>query len=380
MPTLRLTGNYFDGVQARAQHVALSVDPHGVVTVSPSTSPSPSTETLTCHVREISISPRLGNTPRHLRFANGALFETGQNDIVDALLEQFPAASDAPDHDRVQAWVHTLERNAWAVCASVAGLVLMVLWFAVYGAPLLARVIAFRLPAEVTTYISRDGLQWLDKSFLQPSTLDAARQQALQDVFAGLLPEDREGLEYRLVFRSSKRIGPNAFALPDATILMTDELVNLAENDGQIAVVLLHEIGHVKNRHMLRQVIQQSGLAALLVTITGDIHGASSMVLALPGVLMQAQYSQAMESEADTYALEHLQQHGLSPSLFAQIMRRLEAWHAHPAADRQPPSTQPDDARQDEGEQASVWQYLSTHPATAERIRRFEQAQEAAPH
>lgn len=354
MSALQLTGNYFDGVQARAQQAVLSIDAQGTITIS-----SSSSNIFSCPVREISISPRLGNTPRHLRFANGALFETGQNDLVDALLEQFSTAGDAPHHDPVQAWAHTLERNVWAVCASVAGLVLIAIWFAVYGAPLLARVIAFHVPAEATTYISRDGLQWLDKSFLQPSALDAAHQQALQNIFADLLPDDREGLQYRLVFRRGKSIGPNAFALPDATVLVTDELVNLAENDGQIAVVLLHEIGHVKNRHLLRQLIQQSGLAVLLVTITGDIHGASSMVLALPGVLMQAQYSQAMESEADTYALEHLQQHGLSPLLFAQIMRRMEAWH------------------QDAADEPSVWQYLSTHPATSERVKRFEQAQAA---
>jgi Zn-dependent protease with chaperone function len=371
MSILHLTGHYFDGVQARAQQSDLSVDTNGIVTLSP-------VSQAACHVRELVISPRLGNTPRQLRFANGALFETKQNDLVDALLAQFPVVTDTPDHDRLQAWVDTVERNAWVVSASVVALVLMVVWFAVYGAPLLARVIAFRLPPEVTTYIGRDGLQWLDKSFLKPTELDAAHQQKLQNLFVDLLPDDREGLHYQLIFRGGKRIGPNAFALPDATILMTDELVKLSDNDGQIAVVLLHEIGHVKNRHLLRQIIQQTGLAALLVTITGDIHGASSMVLALPGVLMQAQYSQAMEWEADTYALEHLQQHSLSPLLFAQIMRRLEAWHPDNLAEKQAPPTHPDADQQDENAEASVWQYLSSHPATAERIRRFEQAQEAA--
>ena len=374
MESISIQGIFFDGVTARATPAVLTVDADGMVSVSPSLQ-------APCGLRDISVSASLGNTPRHLRFANGALFETQQHAAVNALLRQF-AGMDSPAHDRVQAIAHVLERNWLAVLASLAGLVLFAVWFAIYGAPLLARHVAFRLPAEVSTYIGRDGLQWLDRSVLQASTVDEAQQRQLQTLFETLLPEDREGMHYRLVFRSGKSIGPNAFALPDATVLITDDLVKLADNHDQLAVVLLHEIGHVKNRHMLRQLLQQSGLAALLVAITGDVHGASSMVVALPGVLMQAQYSQQMEWEADTYALDHLQQHRLSPLLFAQIMRRMESWKPEKQCgdvDSDQEAGAGDDAKVNktpsEKTHVTTWQYLSSHPATADRIKRFEDAQ-----
>lgn len=360
---MKIHGNWFDGRRAKSQPVVLHVTSTGDLSLEPPLLP-------VCRLQDVNISARLGSTPRYINFVDGSLFETADNDQVDLLLRRFAVAGgvDLPRHDRIQQWVHQLESHWLAVLVSLVALSLLSIWFAIYGAPLAAREIAMRLPPKVSTYIGRDTLVLLDQGFVQPSELDAVRQQQLQAVFAGLLPEDQEGLQYRLLFRGGGKVGANAFALPDATIVMTDELVKLAEQDEQLAVIFLHEIGHVKGRHLLRQVIQQTGLAALLVTITGDISGASGIVLALPGVLMQAQYSQAMEYEADTYALEHLALHDLSPLAFAQIMRRMEAAQLI----KEPPAEESTDTADD-----SLWQYFSSHPATADRISRFEKV--AAP-
>ena len=51
---------------------------------------------------------------------------------------------------------------------------------------------------------------------------------------------------YTLVFRKSDAIGANAMALPSGTIVVTDGLVTLAEDDREILGVLAHEAGHVR--------------------------------------------------------------------------------------------------------------------------------------
>ena len=71
---------------------------------------------------------------------------------------------------------------------------------------------------------------------------------------------------------------------------------------------MAHEVGHVIHRHGLRTLIQKSSLAVLLVLVTGDVSTSSSIITALPAILIEAGYSQTMEREADTYALEYLQQ------------------------------------------------------------------------
>ena len=107
-------------------------------------------------------------------------------------------------------------------------------------------------------------------------------------------------------------------------IVVTDELVNLAEHDDEIMSVLLHEIGHVKYRHSLRTIINHAGLTALVLTITGDVNSARALVLALPNVLHETSYSRDLEWEADTYSLEYMQNNGMSTEHFANFMERME--------------------------------------------------------
>ena len=50
---------------------------------------------------------------------------------------------------------------------------------------------------------------------------------------------------------------------------MTDDLVELAKSDDEIIAVLAHEIGHVRGRHALRQMLQAAGISALAVALLG---------------------------------------------------------------------------------------------------------------
>ena len=76
----------------------------------------------------------------------------------------------------------------------------------------------------------------------------------------------------------------------------------------------------------------------------------------MPTVLVQTSYSRRFETEADDYAFESLRRHGISPRAFADLMRRLR------------------NEREAHGRGESLIRYLSTHPATDERIRRAEEA------
>ena len=69
--------------------------------------------------------------------------------------------------------------------------------------------------------------------------------------------------KYEILFRSGRGMA-NAFALPAGQIIMTDELVELAENDDQIYAGLLHEMGHVEMKHGIRRLLNDAGVAALI--------------------------------------------------------------------------------------------------------------------
>ena len=296
----------------------------------------------------IKVSSRLADTPRYLYFPDGEKFETQDNLSVDRIVKRFAGA-------RWTGWLHRLESRWRFVLIALAGM-LVFLWGGIkYGVPLAARGIAGRLPPSILHAAGEQTLGILDRSVLSETNLDQAVRSRLQEHFQPVIAAHPDEM-LTVLFRKGGRVGPNAFALPDGTIVFTDEMVRLADHDDELVAVLAHEIGHVVHRHGLRAVIQDSLLGFALLAITGDATGSSELFLGLPVLLTQLAYSRTFEREADNYALDYLRTHNIPPIHFAHLMRRIEQ-----AA---PPRS--------EGSEPKWSGYLSSHPLTTERIRPFE--------
>ena len=326
-------------------------------------------------IQQVTVSVRIGNTPRNLTLPSGAMVETTENERLDQWLA---------GQGLKTSWAHRLENNMRFAVGALVTVAVIFVGFAIWGIPWLSTRVAYALPPEVNNYIGQGTLETLDKRVFKTTTLEADRRQRLEQQFDKLLPEDSEAIHYRLEFRSGGFIGANAFALPDGTVVVTDELVKLAQNDEEILSILLHEVGHVVHRHSLRQVISHSSLLVLTTVITGDVNSAGSLVLAMPNVLIDSSYSREFETEADTYALEHMGEHGIPTSRFADFMERLErcGMLLAKAKDKQKGEAEPEEIPDCEAvEQATEepayysWtNYISTHPPSADRIARFRQA------
>jgi predicted Zn-dependent protease len=137
---------------------------------------------------------------------------------------------------------------------------------------------------------------------------------------------------------------------------MTDELVELAENDRELEGVLLHEIGHVEQRHGLRSIIQDAGVFLLISTLVGDVASITSTTASLPTLLAQTGYSRQFEREADEFAVRHFVARGWSTGPFRDILLRMS-----------------EGAPSFPGESI-----LSTHPVTSERIESIREVEESA--
>lgn len=320
----------------------------------------------------VKISPRIGNTTRYIEFPDGAVFETEENDAIDEIIKQFSV-------NRYHNFVHHLESSKRLVAVTLLT-VILVGWGSIqFGIPHFSREVAMLLTDEQTKYLGVDMLKIMDKYMLEESELNSQRQNELQSVFRSIL-DTLHKKNIRLVFRKSKSIGANAFALPDGTILFTDDLVVLAEENDEIISIMLHEIGHLQHRHSLRMAIQGFSLAILITAITGDVSASSSIVTSLPVVLIESGYSQDMETEADTYSLSYMLGHNINPNHFSTIMRKLEASHTHTyktclkggKSIRDCLGESMQSSQQTDTE--SLGGYFSSHPGTAERIQRFKKA------
>lgn len=329
---------YFDGKTPRRQAAVLAVAGDEIVATG-------SFGERRAPRAAVEISEPLGQAPRFVRFPDGSSFEVAE--LADfARWLQVHGFAEAPVV-RLQA------RWSSALLAIVATFLLVAAAY-LWGLPAAAGVLAPRLPDSILQSLSQGTMAVLDQQVLAPSRLSPSRQAALAADVAALL-RGRAGMPaYRLHFRSAN-IGPNAFALPAGDIVVFDELVALAAGDDEVAAVIAHELGHVAHHHGIRQLIQSSVVSFVAGVYFGDI---SSLVSGLSTLALQSRYSRDFEREADAYAVRALRAAGRDPAALATMLERLEGDDASHAGER--PS--------------SWWQALSTHPETAERVRRIRAA------
>jgi Zn-dependent protease with chaperone function len=310
---MSIAGTYFPPGSSRAFPARLEEDTGRIVIHRPDEA-SPQSWPW----RKIRLSDRVGNIARKLELPDGGLFETTDNEAVDALERRLSGRTAA-------SILHQMERiTTWTVLAVILGAACLY-GAVVYGIPLSAKVLAESTPRSINVRLAQGTLQILDRQFLQPTTLSSEEQRQARALFAETLkafPADWRN--YRLEFRSGKIIGPNALALPDGTIIMTDEMWRFFRHEDEAAGVFGHEISHVEERHALRALYQASFLAAAMAVIAGDLSQITELAVLLPTVLLQSAYSRGFETEADLASRDVLLRMNRDPVHLANALLRLE--------------------------------------------------------
>lgn len=221
-----------------------------------------------------------------------------------------------------------------------------------WGVPTAAYYVAKYLPEDTLKVIGDEAEQYV-VSATGETTLSDARQKQIVDQYNKVVAN---GKPAKIIFRAGKRIGANALAIPNNTIILTDELVELAKNDDELIGVLAHEQGHLIQKHSLQQTLSSLGFSVILIAITGD---GSDLVTTVPVTLIGAKYSRDFESEADMYALNIMHQHQIPTVNFANFLQRLENDNEEEQSSK----------GKKDADRASVFDFLQSHPATKARIQ-----------
>lgn len=332
---MEIAGHYYDGLSSIRRQARLSVSDNEVSIDGEGIK-------LTFWLEDIKISDRIGNTSRYIKLADGSKFETLDNNAADELQSLFPKSNSS-------SFLHQLESKKRYILSSIVILILFSSWMGIYGVPWMARSMAHSTPAEINHMLGGEVVAFMDKAFFTPSKLDTQTKEKVHETFARIIKNDSEN-QYTLLFRNSEKIGANAFALPSGEIIITDQLIELAKNQEEILSILAHEVGHVKHRHGLQSVIQDSILTLLIMAITGDVASATTFAASIPIFLTESHYSREFEREADDFAFNFMQTNNIDTGHFANIMQRIV----------------PADKNNSE-----ITNYLSTHPSNDERIQKF---------
>lgn len=200
------------------------------------------------------------------------------------------------------------------------------------------------------------GSAWTDLKSAEPVSNDSRYTSRMARVApkiisaAGGTPS-----EWEVVTFDSEAL--NAFALPGGKIGFYTGILDLMENDDQIATVMGHEVAHVNFNHSGqrygRTAAAQAGLGVAQVALGG---GGQASQVALGALGLGAQYgvilpfSRQHELEADKYGLRYMRAAGYNMDESVKFWQRMSAQKSG-----QPP------------------EILSTHPNDDTRIAQLQQ-------
>ena len=209
----------------------------------------------------------------------------------------------------------------WAI-AAVASVALIIFVLVPSMANQLARFIppeGERALGEVTFNQIRSAL---DQTGLNPVPVcdnpdGLAALAKMEARLQGALPEPRDlsvsVLDHEMI---------NAFALPGNYIVFFRGLIENAQTPEEVVAVFGHEIGHVVSRDPTRHALRSAGSLGVLGLLFGDFAGGAAVLL-LAERLIEANYSQTAETDADVFAHELMINAQIAPSALATMFERL---------------------------------------------------------
>jgi predicted Zn-dependent protease len=170
----------------------------------------------------------------------------------------------------------------------------------------------------------------------------------------------RADLDWHFYVVNSHQI--NAFALPGGFIYVNRGLIESTDRVDELAGVLGHEIGHVIQRHSVKQMQNQQKIgtvATIACTLTNLCDSQlGQAAVNIGGTALVARYSRQDELEADSEAVENVLKVNIDPegipALFEVLLKQRQ--------------TNP----------SIVEGWFSTHPLEESRIRHADRLIEAA--
>lgn len=231
-----------------------------------------------------------------------------------------------------------------AAFTSIAAAASLYLW----GIPALAALIAARVPISWEAALGRSTLERLAPAGMR--CVAPKGTEMIDRIMKPLIGSAPSPYSFQVIVVDHSMM--NAFALPGGTIVVFRGLLAETKRPEALAGVLAHEIAHISERHTTRALLQQASTGLLLSALTGNAGGVASRGLEGAQLLGLLRYNRQNEEEADRYGMERLLKAGIDPEGmigFFETLREKEEKSGGPP----------------------VSQYLSTHPATEDRIERL---------
>ncbi len=255
---------------------------------------------------------------------------------------------------------------------SLFGVLIFGALFFLYVAPALSDAFANAIPEEYETYIGKN----VQETYLQYLDVDSTRSRSMQQFFDALNYESNYEIEVVVV--ESDQV--NAFALPGGFIVVYSGILDIIEDEEELAGLLAHEASHINGRHSLRLMARSLSFYLLLSVVSGDVGGFSSVIVENSNMIGNLSFSRSVEKEADLEGIKLMQQADLNPRGMIALFRKFGNLRDSTNQELQRNLNMDSSVSEDSTETWSryTWkraeQLLSTHPIPENRIEYLNKA------
>ncbi len=174
-----------------------------------------------------------------------------------------------------------------------------------------------------------NSIRWREPSYLEDPDVESYLNQLGGRLVA---VSDEPGLGFQFFAISDPSI--NAFAMPGGFIGVHSGLILAAQAESELAGVLAHEISHVTQRHIARQVFQSKklsmasmvamGLALLAARSSPQAAGAAMTATQAGSISAQLAFSRDFERESDRLGFDMLRRAGFDVRGMSIFFERLQ--------------------------------------------------------
>jgi predicted Zn-dependent protease len=221
----------------------------------------------------------------------------------------------------------------------------LLIWGSIYfyidGVPAVSNYVVEQIPTSVDKEVGRE----LRREILRSAPIDEEKTELLSAFYSEL------GFDSKTKVYVVKATEFNAFALPDNSIFVFDQVLKEVKSYPELAALLGHEYIHIKNRHGMKTLAHSLSRELLTAVLTGGDN--SDKFISNSNKLLTLKNSRDFETEADKGGLDLLIQNRIDINGMTELFKRME--------------------KLAEIKGKNVPAYLNTHPDSEDRLETIEE-------
>ena len=250
----------------------------------------------------------------------------------------------------------------WSVIAAVIILIVAAPVLLILRMDLVTGMIARKIPASWEQQLGESTIAQYE---LGKDVMNKKESDAVLDPLTNPLISALDNSRYHYQFRIVNEGSLNAFALPGGEVVIHSALILRAESAEELLGVVAHEITHVEQQHGLRGVIAATGIYMIASAVFGDVSGIMATLASAAPLLLNQSYSRRFETESDLKGFALLQKANINPAGLASFFETM-------IEEEKKRLEKIEDENNRELVKAAL-QFLSTHPASEERIQKLNE-------